>query len=283
MLKTYSFNDFREFIAVVLIVVVTIIIVRLSKILFDRAIKRGSINGNYDPTSLIFAKRVFIIVAYAIGLGLALEKIPELQIVGHSLLAGAGIVTLITGLASQQILSNILSGILIVIFKPFKLGDRIKLTDMIGTVEDINLHHFVLKDMENNRAVVPNCLVANNALINFNHTDSRCCKTLEIGIGYKSNIDTAIAIMQSEALKHPLTIDGRTQEQIEDGSPVIIVRVVDLGDSAVVLRMFVWANDIKQATILYSDLLKSIKERFDAEGIELPFPQRTISYSKPDQ
>lgn len=280
MSDKYSLHNLPEGVGVVLIVLATVILARIINALFDRVIARGKTSGNYDPTSLIFAKRCFIIVVYVVGIGLALVNIPALEIVGHSLLAGAGIFTLITGLASQQILSNVLSGILIVIFKPFRLGDRITITNMTGVVEDINLRHFVLRDPENNRIVVPNSVVGNAALVNFNHTDNRCCKSIEIGIGYTSDIDKAISIMIAEANRHPLLIDGRTQTQIDEGVPQLVARVIQLGESSVVLKMLVWATEIKNVSILYSDLLKSIKQQFDAEGIEIPYPQRTISYSQ---
>jgi small-conductance mechanosensitive channel len=170
-----------------------------------------------------------------------------------------------------------MSGILIVIFKPFKLNDRITIDGMTGSVEDINLRQFVLRDFENNRIVIPNSLVGSNALINFNHTDIRCCKPIEIGIGYGSDIDKALAIMVNEVLNHPLHVDGRTQDQRDKGIAVVIARVIDLGDSSVTLKVWPWAKDAIDGFILKCDLLKSIKQKFDAEGIEIPFPQRTIT------
>ncbi|HAI39544.1 MAG TPA: mechanosensitive ion channel protein MscS, partial [Maribacter sp.] len=88
----------------------------------------------------LFINHIVTAVIYIIGIAVALVQIPELKLMGHSLLAGAGVLSLIAGLASQQALSNIMSGILIVIFKPFRINDKITIRgSFTGTVEDINL------------------------------------------------------------------------------------------------------------------------------------------------
>lgn len=279
MLEPVSLNHLPEGLDVAAILLATLVCAKIVKITMDRAISRSKRSADHDPTGLLFTRRCCIIIIYMLGLGMALAKIPRLAIIGHSLLAGAGVITLITGLASQQVLSNIISGVLIVIFKPFKLGDRVTISDLTGTVEDINLRHVVLRDLENNRIVIPNSLVGSDPLINFNLSDPRCCKAIEIGIGYSSDIDKALAILVDEVLRHPLHIDTRTPEQKNNGTPEVVARVVALGDSAVVLKVWAWAKDTADGFVLNCDLLKSIKQRFDAEGIEIPFPQRTISYA----
>ena len=101
-------------------------------------------------------------------------------------------------------------------------------------------------------------------------------KFLEIDISYDSDIDLARAIIQEEALRHPLKIDGRTPEQIEAGRPEIPVRVIALGEYYVRLRAYIWAKNNADAFELGCDLLETVKKRFGREGIEIPFPYRTI-------
>ena len=283
MFEKFSFKILPVVFSIVVILLATLLLAKIAKITFNRAINRGKKSSNYDPTGLIFAKRCIVIIIYMFGSGLVLAKIPEFKIVGHSLLAGAGVMTIIAGLASQQFLSNIMSGILIVIFKPFKLGDRVTVDGKTGSVEDINLRQFVLRDIENNRIIIPNSIVGSNAIVNFHHTDMRCCKTIEIGIGYGSDIDKALSIMVTEVLNHPLHIDGRTQEQIDKGTLEVIARVVGLEDSSVALKVWAWAKDSSDGFILNCDLFKSIKQKFDSEGIEIPFPQRTITYTNTEK
>ena len=106
---------------------------------------------------------------------------------------------------------------------------------------------------------------------------------IDIGIGYSSNMARALEIMREEVSNHPLHIDSRAPEDIENNVPLAIARVTALGDSAVNLRVWAWAKDSNDGYIMYCDLLESIKTRFDAESIEIPFPQRTITYPKVDK
>lgn len=274
-------SQVHTLIAVLVILLLTVLVTAAVRQLMSRAIRRATQHDDYDPTSLLFARRIVSGGLYVVGVGCALAQIPKFAVLGHSMLAGAGVLTLIAGLASQQVLSNIMSGVLIVIFKPFRLRDRITVNGMTGTVEDMNLREIVLCDPENNRIVIPNSMVNSNALINARRTDPRVCTPIEIGIGYASDIDAALAIMVAEAERHPLHIDPRTSGQIAAGKPVVVARVTALGDSAVMLKLWPWANNADDGFVMNCDLLQRIKQRFDAEGIEIPFPQRTISYREP--
>ncbi|MDF1762310.1 MAG: mechanosensitive ion channel family protein [Oleibacter sp.] len=267
-------------IAMVIILLATFIIAKIIKTAINNVIVQGKKRVGYDATGWIFARTTLIIIVYVFGFGLALSKIPQFELLGHSMLAGAGVLTLIMGIASQQILGNLMSGVLIVLFRPFKIGDRISINGLVGNVEDINLRQFVLRDLENNRIIIPNSIVGSSALTNFNHTDVRSCKTVEVGIGYASNMDLAMSIMREEAMKHPFLVDARNEEQKAKNDPVVTVRVIALGDSSVQLKMWVWAKDATDGFTLSCDLLKSIKERFDKEGIDIPFPQTTLSFLK---
>lgn len=275
---THFLGDARTLIAVSVILLLTVLVAGTVRFLISRAIRHAARHSNYDPTGLLFAKRIVSGGLYVVGIGCALAQIPKFALLGHSMLAGAGVLTLIAGLASQQVLSNIMSGMLIVVFKPFRLRDRITVNGMTGTVEDMNLRQIVLLDAENNRIVIPNAIVSGNALVNSHHTDPRVCTPLEIGIGYDSDIDAALAIMIAETERHSLHIDPRTPPQVQAGDPMVVARVTALGESAVVLKIWPWAKDAADGLTMRCDLLKNIKRRFDAEGIEIPFPQRTIGH-----
>jgi len=245
-----------------------------------RFIRRRLAQKDFDITGFKFLKHLVITIIYIIGISFALIQIPEFKIIGHSLLAGAGVISLIAGLASQQALSNIMSGIFLVIFKPFRINDRITINNLTGVVEDINLRQVVLKDAENNRIIIPNSVISNQIILNTNMKDSKCCKTIEIGIGYEADIERALNIMREEVAQHPLFIDTRTAENIKDNVPLVIARVVALADSSVNLKAWAWAKNTPEGFIMYCDLLQSIKKRFDKEGISIPYPQREITIKK---
>jgi small-conductance mechanosensitive channel len=245
-----------------------------------RFIRRRLAQKDFDITGFKFLKHLVITIIYIIGISFALIQIPEFKIIGHSLLAGAGVISLIAGLASQQALSNIMSGIFLVIFKPFRINDRITINNLTGVVEDINLRQVVLKDAENNRIIIPNSVISNQIILNTNMKDSKCCKTIEIGIGYEADIERALNIIREEVAQHPLFIDTRTAENIKDNVPLVIARVVALADSSVNLKAWAWAKNTPEGFIMYCDLLQSIKKRFDKEGISIPYPQREITIKK---
>lgn len=281
MLKQF-FGEFRTATMVTIILVVTILVASLVSWFLKRYIKRTLVKHGHDLTSYQFFRHIVTALIYIIGIATALVQVPEFKIVGHSLLAGAGVISLVAGLASQQALSNIMSGILIVIFKPFRINDRITLRGTFsGTVEDINLRQVVIRDRENNRIIIPNSVISSDVIVNAHMGDSRSCKMMEIGIGYSSNMEKALDIMREEVLKHPLHIDNRTKEDIKNNVPPVIARVTALGDSSVNLMVWAWAANPSDGYVLYCDLLQCIKNRFDKEGIEIPFPQRDVHVKEP--
>jgi len=185
------------------------------------------------------------------------------------------------GFASQQALSNIISGMFIIVFKPFRVNDRLKLKDNLhGIVEDISLRHTVIRDFENRRIIIPNSIISNEVLVNANYVDDLICRFVEIGISYDANIEKAKKIMQEEVLAHPNFVDNRTPEEKAAGEHPVKVRVIAMGDFFINLRAWAWAHDPPSAFVMGCDLLESIKARFDREGVEIPFPYRTIVYKK---
>lgn len=280
-MTTSIFTDFRTVLIIILIIVATIVSAYSFKYLTEKYIKKLVLTKHIDPTSYVFAKKVITAIIYIIGMSFALVQIPEMKIVGHSLLAGAGILSLVAGLASQQALSNIMSGFLIVMFKPFKINDRITFNQTYtGVVEEINLRQVVLRDFENNRVIVPNSVISTQVVVNANLTETKVCKMIEIGIGYDSDIGKALKIMEEEIMKHPLHIDNRTAEDKQNNVPEVVSRVVALGNSSVTLKAWAYSDTSSNGFIMYCDLLRSIKERFDEEKIEIPYNYQNVIIKK---
>lgn len=253
------------------------IISRLLRISFERSSKHLKV----DETNYKFFRHFVSGVIYIVGIGLAIFAIPSLRTISVSLFAGAGILAVIIGFASQHAFSNIVSGIFITIFKPFRVGDRITLgVDLRGIVEDINLRHTIIRTFENKRVIIPNSVISDERIENASIEDEKICKYINFGISYDSNIDKAMKIMREEAEKHPNCIDNRTADEKKKKIPKVTVRVIGFSDSSVDLRAWVWAKNPADAFVLGCDLNKSIKEKFDKSKIEIPFPHRTIVYKK---
>jgi small-conductance mechanosensitive channel len=207
------------------------------------------------------------------------NQIPGMQQLSKTLLTGAGILAAAVGFGSQQAISNIVSGIFMVLFKPFRVGDYIELGgDNKGTVVDISLRHTTIRNAENRMIIVPNTVLNNQSIVNSSTTS--ISSFVYFSIGYGSDVNRAIAIIQEETLKHPLLHDHRTKVEKQKDVPQVVVRVTDWANSAITLRATVWAANVSDVFVLKCDLFKSIKERFDQEGIEIPFPYTNVVLKK---
>jgi small conductance mechanosensitive channel len=232
-----------------------------------------------DPTNYKFLGHSLTAIIYIVGFSWAISEVQPLKSMANSLLAGAGILAVAVGFASQHALSNIISGIFIVIFKPYRMNDRLRINDkLVGVVEDITLRHTVLRDFENRHIIIPNSIISNEMLINFNYSDDKISKWIDFTVSFDADLDLAMRIMQEEAMRHPLLAEHRTAEEVEKGVPKVDVKVVGMGEYGVQLRAWAWSNNPNDAFEIACDLYKSIKERFDAEGIEIPTPYRTIVF-----
>ena len=258
------------------IMLATVVIAYLVNRFFKRLIRRSTEVMKNDPTNYLFLRHVATGTIYTVGFSIAIFMMPDLRALASSLLAGAGILAVAVGFASQHALGNVISGFFIVVFKPFRVNDRLLVKDMFGIVEDITLRHTVIRNFENKRIIIPNTIISNEIIVNSDFGDDKICKWIDISISYDSDLAKAKRVMREEILNHPLLLDTRTAEQIENGEILAPVRVLGLGDSSVNLRGWAWAKDTGDAFQLSCDLYESIKLRFDAEGIEIPFPHRTI-------
>ncbi len=271
-------HDFSYYVTLILIsfAVVTLISTILRRFL-DVLIRRKSKDLHADPTNFIFIKNSISFILYAITIFWIIHKIPYFQSLGAALFAGAGVLAAVVGLASQKAFSNIIGGLFILIFKPFRVGDIIEIANSRrGVVEEITLRHTVIKDYESRRIVIPNSQISDETIVNSSITDEKIRKHIEIGISYDSDINLAIEILKDEISTHPLVIDNRDAIQKANKNEIVDVKVISLADSAVILRANAWTNNIEDAFQLQCAILRSIKERFDKEGVEIPYPHRTV-------
>ncbi len=276
-----EFLDHYPWIKYGIVVIIAFLLAFLFSRIAKRAIRITSRKLGLEQTTMNFMSNAISFLFYIGALIVIFFYIPKLRSLGVTLFAGASIATALVLFASQQAFSNIINGIFIVIFKPFRVGDVLKVGDMgNGMVEDVTLRHTVIRDFENRRVVIPNSQIGSDILVNSSIQDEMIRNFVEFGISYDSDIDKAFRIIQEEAQKHPGFLDNRTEEEKKKNVPPVLVRVIGFGDSSVNLRSYVWSKDHNSGFAMKCDLYKAIKERFDKEGIEIPFPYRTIVYKK---
>lgn len=264
------------------ILVVTLIAAKVIGRFLGDFFKQTSKNVKIDKTQFIILQRLIALTIYISGFTVAASLIPGFSALGISLLASAGILAVVVGFAAQQAFSNIISGVFIGIFEPFKVGDKISIQGDYGEVEDITLRHTVIRTWEEKRIVIPNSKISEESIVNFTTRDPKVLGILEIGISYDSDVEKARKIMTKEAFKHPdlLRKVRGPDNAFLSKEELVRVRLVELTDFAQLMRLYFWAPDKTTAIKMKFDLTESIKKSFDKEGIEIPFPYHTIVYKK---
>ena len=271
---TNLFANFGISIAIVIVTIATAILVNW---LFKRLIRRSSLEMHNDPTNYLFLRHALIGIIHIVGFSAAIYAIPNLRALANSLLAGAGILAIAVGFASKHVLSNIISGFFIVVFKPFRVNDRLTIREMTGVVEDITLRHTVIRDFENRRILIPNELISDEIIINSDFAEEEICIRIDFRISFDSDLERAKEILSTNIKKHPLHRDIRTEVRKAENVPEVIVRLIAIDEYSLKLRAWVWTKNASDGFILKCDVLESVKRDFDKEGITIPYPQSDVS------
>lgn len=259
---------------------INIIIIYVCAIFVNHLLKRWILRRYKENTKFIL--RMKTIFVYAIATYGASSLFLPFEKVSNALLASGGVVAVVLGLAAQDTVGNFVNGMMITVFKPFKIGDTIKLDDgqITGTVVDISLRHTVIRTYENTTIVVVNSAISKATLENISSLDGKKANFLFLDIDYDSDLELAMKIIEEEVLAHPSFIDGRSEAEKKKNVPKVITRLVSFEDSSMRLRTTIYSKDHASGFAMLSDLRISLKKRFDAEGISFPYPHRTITYKE---
>ncbi|MGH8213318.1 MAG: mechanosensitive ion channel family protein [Rhodanobacteraceae bacterium] len=244
-------------IAVVVLVAGFWLIARIAN-LFARALRRG----HTDPTLVGFLRNA----AYgAMAVLLVVGVVQKAGFPTASLVAAVGAAGLAIGLALQGSLSNLAWGVLLIVFRPFRVGDFVQFGSIMGTVERIDLMQTCLVMPDNREAIVPNSKVGSDAIINFNRLGKRRFE-ITVGIGYKDDIGRAMEIVHEVFVADPRIL--------EEPKPGVWVNALSASSVDLVIRAWADVADFWEAQ---TAAVRAVKERFDAEGISIPFPQHEVT------
>ena len=251
----------------IVVTVLTCVAARSVNRVMQRLVDRQRRSGSSFATFTGFMR-------YIAGGMVIVNAIPLLSSAVHTLLTAGGVIAVVAGLAAQEALGSVVSGVMILFFKPFKMGDFVRYvdSDITGTVEEITLHHTAIRTTENKRVIIPNSKMNSAIIENADYADSRVCVFLKVGVSYESNLKKAKQLLAAVVERNPLSLDVRTEQQKKDGAPRVPVVVLELADSAVTLRASLWAKDNATAFTLRCDVLESVKLAYDREGIEIAYP-----------
>ncbi|MDX1514142.1 MAG: mechanosensitive ion channel [Gammaproteobacteria bacterium] len=209
-------------------------------------------------------KFVGSIAYYAMFAFVIIAAISQLGVQTTSIIAVFGAAGLAVGLAMQNSLSNFAAGVMLILFKPFKVGDFVEVAGTAGTVESVMIFSTRLKSADNKRIYVPNGQIFSATIVNYSANDTRRVD-LVFGCGYDDDIRKAKSV-----LEELLATDERV---LKDPAPTVTVSA--LADSSVNFNVRPWART-EDYWGLYWDLTEKVKLRFDEEGISIPYPQRDV-------
>mgnify|MGYP001625451921 CR=1 FL=1 len=215
---------------------------------------------------------------YFAGVMVVVYSIPLLSSAVRTLLTAGGVIAVVAGLAAQEALGSVVSGMMILAFKPFRMGDVVRYidNDISGVIEEITLHHTAIRTWENKRVIIPNSKMNSSIIENADYADSKVCVFMQIGVTYESDIDLAKKLLAEEILRQPNFMDVRTPEQKAAGAPEVQVVVLELADSAVTLRASLWAKDNSTAFSLKCAVLENIKKIYEQNGIDIAYPHLVV-------
>ncbi|HKK18607.1 MAG TPA: mechanosensitive ion channel domain-containing protein [Opitutales bacterium] len=225
--------------------------------LFRAALEKKEVDATlvgFFSSLLYGALVVFVVIA----------AIDKLGVQTTSFIAVLGAAGLAIGLALQGSLSNFAAGVLLIIFKPFVAGNFVKIGGELGTVVQVGILHTELKSPENIKIIMPNSQVMGGPITNYSAHDTRRVDMV-VGVSYSDDLSKVMEVLQDMVAK-----DERVLQE-----PAPFIAVSELADSSInfVVRPWTKSADFWQ---FKCDFQKAVKERFDAEGISIPFPQRDL-------
>lgn len=243
-----------NFISAVIILTIGLWLSGWAKRLVRRTLEKS---GRVDPTLTSFLGSLarYLVVAFTL-----IAILGRFGVQTASLVAVLGALGLAIGLALQGTLADVAAGVLLLFFRPFKLGDFVDVGGISGSVKAMTLFSTELATPDNRMIIIPNGKIWGNPITNFNGHDTRRVD-LVFGISYDDDIDKAISIIQN--------CIAEENRALKDGAHQVFVG--KLGESSVDITTRIWVNSTDYWGV-YSDMLKTVKERFDKEDITIPYP-----------
>ena len=271
LISLFQIDILQKLFPALFIVLFAAPIVRILLVFFDYLNKKWAENTETKIDNILFdlLNKFSGIVIYVVAVIIALDI---LGINVMPFVAGAGVLGIAIGFAAKDTLSNLIAGILLIIDRPFEIGDRIEVwsapanSATWGDVIDIGLRATKIKTTDNIVIVIPNNEIMTRDIVNYTLLSSNIRVRVNIGVSYDSDINKAKAAI--------LKVAEQTPWVAKDPAPKVVVR--NFGESSVDLQLRVWIDNAKDRMNTISHITDHVKSVFDQEGIEIPYPKRDI-------
>jgi small-conductance mechanosensitive channel len=250
------------------VIVVTVMLIRMTDRIVNRAMEAHArrMSDRLNEALLPLINRIINIILGLIAIIIILDHFGQDV---SSLVVSLGVGSLAIALAAQDTLSNMIGGFVIMLDRPFRVGDRIQLpSGEMGDVHEIGIRSTKILDFDNNLVIIPNAELVKGRITNYSYPADVVRIVVEVSVAYGTDLEKAKYVMTQLAREHPLVL----------GDPAPEIFVVALADSSVNLRLVARTQDYRNKFLIETKLREQIYNAFHDEGIEIPFPQRVIHF-----
>lgn len=262
-LREWFFSQAGNILLALIIFFVGRYIIRWIKTLAVRVMKRA----NYDTAAMGFVSQI---INYVLLVGLLLICLNQVGVPTTSFVAAFGAFGLGIGLALQNNMSNLASGLLILIFKPFRAGHYIEVGDIIGSVTSIQFMNTIITTKDQKRVYIPNSILTSQSVTNYSYMTERMIPFV-FDIGYNNDHHEAIRILKDVFAKDKRILNAKYME----------IGISEFGDNSVRISAFAEVKTSQFLEVRYS-IMSDVKDAFDKHGIDIPYPQRVVYIQNAD-
>lgn len=262
-LREWFFSQAGNILLALIIFFVGRYIIRWVKTLAVRVMKRA----NYDTAAMGFVSQI---INYVLLVGLLLICLNQVGVPTTSFVAAFGAFGLGIGLALQNNMSNLASGLLILIFKPFRAGHYIEVGDIIGSVTSIQFMNTIITTKDQKRVYIPNSILTSQSVTNYSYMTERMIPFV-FDIGYNNDHHEAIRILKDVFTKDKRILNAKYME----------IGISEFGDNSVRISAFAEVKTSQFLEVRYS-IMSDVKDAFDKHGIDIPYPQRVVYIQNAD-
>ena len=261
-LVSYYNENFSAYSSKILTIIIILVIGYIAIKIITKLIARFFDRVDFDRGVETFIENASKVILWIVLLIILLSNL-GVNVTG--LLAGLGIMGIIVGFALQDTLGNLASGVFILFHKPFRVGDTVNIAGIVGTVDKVGISACEFTSPDKVKITIPNRKIWGDVIQNYTSNPTRTLFNLDVGISYGSDISKAIKVIKD--------IFREDKRVYKDPEPQIVIK--SLGDSAIVITARPTVSNSDYWPV-YFDSIRKIKEEFDRNGIEIPFPQREV-------
>ncbi|MCX4189574.1 mechanosensitive ion channel family protein [Methylophaga sp. OBS3] len=249
-------------------IVVALAIVLVGRIVVRWLIKLARklmVRGNMDPILINFISTIANVVLLIFVIIAALD---QLGVNTTSMIAVLGAAGLAVGLALKDSLQNFAAGVMLIVNRPFKLGNFVEVAGVMGIVEQISIFSTIMRTTDNREVIIPNGQIYSGKIINYSARDTRRADMV-FGISYDSDLRKAKQILTDIVTSHPMVLSD----------PEPIIRLSELADNSVNFLVWPWVNSADFG-VAKAEIMEQVKLAFDENDISIPFPQMELHFNK---